>query len=192
LGITLDAAIDPETEVVTQTATNVPTLFTFQSTTGATGSVTSLTSSNPRIQTLFNAGILDTALTGLNLATVGMTGTTGTEPLYYKIASNFSGISFTFRVGSVGTSGTLLTGSTSGVTIQYSGTSYTDCENQLVAFIRSRGTINSSTELPAFEVTGSTGVAFDPSYLDATMDAKGDFHLVVTQHYRVYSIITYH
>jgi TctA family transporter len=93
--------------------------------------VTSLTSSNPRIQTLFNAGILDTALTGLNLATVGMTGTTGTEPLYYKIASNFSGISFTFRVGSVGTSGTLLTGSTSGVTIQYSGTSYTDCENQL-------------------------------------------------------------
>jgi hypothetical protein len=46
LGITLDAAIDPETEVVTQTATNVPTLFTFQSTTGATGSVTSLTSSN--------------------------------------------------------------------------------------------------------------------------------------------------
>jgi hypothetical protein len=40
----------------------------------------------------------------------------------------------------------LLTGSTSGVTIQYSGTSYTDCENQLVALIRSRGTINSSTE----------------------------------------------
>jgi hypothetical protein len=39
----LIGAIDPETEVVTQTATNVPTLFTFQSTTGATGSVTSLT-----------------------------------------------------------------------------------------------------------------------------------------------------
>jgi hypothetical protein len=63
---------------------------------------------------------------------------------------------------------------------------------RIIVLIRSRGTINSSTELPAFEVTGSTGVAFDPSYLDATMDAKGDFHLVVTQHYRVYSIITYH
>jgi hypothetical protein len=175
-GIALDAALDPSTQIVSQTATTAGTLFTFTSTSGTSGSVTAFTSTVPTIQTLFNEGLLNTALAGLSTASTGFTSSV-TTPIFYKSGSTFYGGTFDYYVKTIGTSGTLVTGTTSGTSTLYSGSSYADVENKIVALLRSRGTINSSTELPTFEISGSTDAKLDATFTDALTDGKGNFSI---------------
>jgi hypothetical protein len=174
-GIALDAAMDPATSGVTQTATTASPLFTFTATSGVSGSVTAFTSTVPTIQTLFDDGLLDTALAGLSTAATGFTASI--NPIFYKSGSTFYGASFDYYVTAIGASGSLITGSTTGTSILYSGSSYSDVENQIVALLRSRGTIDPTTELPAFEVSGTTNVELDPAFTDALTDGKGAFSI---------------
>jgi hypothetical protein len=176
-GITLDAALDTTTVVETISATSVPTLIQYTATSAGTN-VTLVASNDPLIQLLINDGTLTDALANLGASATGSTFTVSTN--YYKSGSNFSGVSFNLYVkeSNEATNGTNpITGITSGVTTYYSGASFSDVENKLVALLRSRGRINNSTQKPAFEVTGTTGVIFDPSVTGATTEPLGDFSL---------------
>jgi hypothetical protein len=173
-GITLDGAIDPSTVAVTNTGTTYNPLISYTATSAGTN--VTLVSADSLIQTLINDGSLTSSLAFLGAASTGATASISTT--YLKTGSDFSGVSFTLEVTETGTEGGgNITGLTSGVTINYSGTSYADVENQLVALLRSRATIDVTTQLPAFEVTGTTGVIFDPAFSGATSNPLGDFSL---------------
>ena len=175
-GIALDAAIDPATQGISIPSTNANPLFTFTATTGSTSVVTALTSSDPVIQSLWNQGLLTTALTGLGTQATGYTLSVPT--LMYKTGGNvFTGASFSLYLKTLGTTNDSITGTTTGATIHYSGTPYTDVDNQIVGLLRSRGSVSSVNQLPAFEVTGSTQVIFDPAYTDSIQNPLGDFSL---------------
>ena len=175
-GIALDAAMDPATSGTTSTATNRNPLFTFTAATG-TGTVTNLVSSDPLMQSLWNQGLLTTALTGLGIKTIGFT--IPVSPIMYKTGANvFTGESFSMTLTTLGTSGGNITGTTTGVTISYSGMPYADVDNQVVALMRSRGTVNTLTQLPNFEVSGGTyDIIFDPAYTASIQDPMGDFSI---------------
>jgi hypothetical protein len=53
--------------------------------------------------------------------------------------------------------GSIVTGVTSGTVVTYTGTSYSDIEDRVVATLRSRGSVNSQEEME-FDVTASTSV----------------------------------
>ena len=173
--ITLDGAMDPATEVVTTPSTSFDPFITFTATTGTTGVVTVMSSTNAVVQTLIDLGLLNTALSTLGQQIVG--DVTNVPTIYYKTGSSFIGASFSLEIIETGTSDIYATGTTSGLVIEYAGTPYTDVENAVVALLRSRGSIDSATQLPAFEVTGSTDVAFDAAYTGAIENPIGDFSL---------------
>jgi phage tail sheath protein FI len=174
-GIALDANLDPATSGATSVATTASTLFNFTATTGANSAITTLTSADSILQNLWNKDLLTTALGTLGTQNTGFT--SSVPVLMYKTGNVFVGESFTYNLVNKGTSGGFITGRTSGVTITYSGASYADVENQIVGLLRSRGTVNPATQLPAFEVTGSTQVIFDPAFIDSTENPLGDFSL---------------
>ena len=178
-GITLDAAMDATTTVVTQSSTNYTPLISFTAT--SAGTVVTLVSTDPVVQTLINNGLLSTQLAFLGTASTGSTATV-TET-YYKTGTSFIGASFNLYVNATNvlTHGTgIITGTTTGATIQYSATSYSDVENQLVALLRSRGTVDITTQLPAFEITGTTGVGFSSTATTSTTNPLGAFALTGT------------
>jgi len=175
-GITLDAALDITTTGTTGGGSTYAPLISFSAT--SAGTITNLVSADPLVQSLINAGNLTAALSYLGTANTGST--QNIDASFIKIGSTFTGASFNLYVDSTnyGSNGTgIITGTTTGVTVYYSGSSYSDVENQLVALLRSRGTIDVSTQLPSFEITGATAVQFDPAYSAATNDPLGTFSL---------------
>jgi hypothetical protein len=175
-GITLQGALDPATLVTTSTGNTFNPLISFTADT-ATGQLVTVVSAVPLIQTLYNEGDLSADLAFLGTAI--STGTTGTvDPTYMKNGSSFTGVSFSLYINTLGTNGSYTTGTTTGVTSTYSATAYADVENKLVALLRSRGIINSATQLPSFEVSAATGnLAFDLSYMAAENNPLGNFAL---------------
>jgi hypothetical protein len=174
-GITLDAALDTSTTGTTTGGASRNPLISFSAT--SAGTITTLVSPDPLVQTLINEGLLDEDLSALPTLATGSTFTVG--PTFTKIGDTFSGCSFNVYVinTNFGATGTTITGITTGVTVYYTGSSYSDVENQLVALLRSRGTINVDTQLPSFEVSASTNVIFNPSFTGATTDPLGVFAL---------------
>lgn len=172
-GITLDGAVDPSTVATTVTGTTYNPFITYTATTG--GTIVSLITTDTLTQSLIDDGSLTSSLAFLGTAATGTTA--NISPVYKKTGSNFSGVSFNIYVKTVGTSGSFITGTTTGVTVNYSGTSYSDVENKLIALIRSRGKVDATTQVPVFEVTGDNGVTFDPAYSAASTDPLGDFSL---------------
>jgi hypothetical protein len=176
-GITLDADLDPASVVTTNTGTSVTSNFiTFTATTGGTN--VTVVSSVPLIQTLINDGTLTAELAFLATSSVNDVASVGAY--YQKVGTNFNGISFDLKVTSVGTSGGYVTGSTTGVTVTYSGTVYSGIEDKLVALLRSRGSINPDTQGPALEITASTNVGFSTSVMTSETNPLGDFVLTGT------------
>jgi len=175
-GLTLDGALDPDTVVTTGGASYDP-LITFTAT--SAGTVVNIVSSDSYLTSLLSDPIagpeLQASLAFLGNAATGAT--TTISDVYMKNGSVFSGITFDLYVNATGTSGADITGTTTGVTIHYSGTPYSDVENQLVALLRSRGTINTTTQLPAFEITGTTDVIFDSTPSGSTSNPLGEFSL---------------
>jgi hypothetical protein len=176
-GITLDAALDTTTSGTTGGGASYSPLISFSAT--SAGTITNLVSADPLVQSLINVGFIADTLSYLATASTGSSQSIGTS--YIKIGSTFTGASFNLYVNATSYTGagmtTSITGTTTGVTVYYSGSSYSDVENQLVALLRSRGTVDVSTQLPAFEITGATGVQFDPAYSGATNDPLGTFSL---------------
>ena len=181
-GITLQGALDPATSGTTSTGNTHNPLLTYTATTS--GTLLNVSSPVSLIQEFYDNGEYDTALGFLAYTTTtGSTGSVGVT--YKKTGPSFTGISFNLYISQTGTTTantiTYITGTTTGVTTTYSGTAYSDVENKLVALLRSRGTINTTTQLPNFEVSAATGnLGFDPAYTAANTSASGDFALTGT------------
>ena len=103
--------------------------------------------------------------------------------------SIYSGVGVTYITGSTsgvanyysGDSITLYkTGTTSGNTIYSIGYGYADVEDKLVALLRSRGRVDTQTQLPVFQVSTTTGLNFDPSVTSAEQNPLGAFNLIGT------------
>lgn len=177
-GITLDAALDPSTTATTGGATytggTIDPLISFTAT--SAGAMMTLVANDPLMQTLIDDGTLYGELSQLGYAPVGATGNVG--PYYEKVGNTFNGLEFNYYLDEKGydVSG-YITGTTSGVTVLTSGTGYSDVENKLVALLRSRGGINTSTQLPSFEVTNALSVGLDSSVGGSLLDPLGDFAL---------------
>jgi hypothetical protein len=177
-GITLDGALDETTLVTINTGTTYSPLISFTVTTGGTATYTS---ADATITALLGDAVarplVNASLSFLGTASTGATASVPT--IYYKTGNVFIGASYTLYVNATGTdiSGNT-TGTTTGETITYSGTAFADVENQLVALLRSRGTIDVTTQSPAFEITGTTnGPVFDPAFSGATANPLGVFNL---------------
>jgi len=175
-GITLDGALDSSTVITTNSGTTYNPLISFSAT--SAGTVTTLVSADPLIQALINDGTLTSSLAFLGTASTGTS--VNIAATFKKYGSAFSGVSFNLYVknSNYGSNGSnIITGTTTGVTVYYSGSSYSDVENKLVALIRSRGTVDIATQYPVFQVTGATGVGFDPSYSGSVANPLGIFSL---------------
>lgn len=171
-GITLSGALDPATNVTTVSATTKNPLLTYSASTG--GTILSITTNESLINTLYQNGAIN-----LSFLAVASTGTSSSiSATYLKTGSNFSGVSFSLYVLQTGLSPAgNITGTTTGVTTYYSGTSYTDVENKLVALVRSRGTVDGTTQLPVFQVSAATGLILSPNSTGATQNPLGVFTL---------------
>lgn len=169
-GITLSAALNTSTSGTSGTA-SYGTLLTYTATTAGT---MTYVATDTLLQQLINAGSLTSQLAFLATANTGAT--TSVSTIWKKNGTTFTGLSFTLRVQQTGTTGTNATGTTSGVTTYYSGTSYSDVENKIVALLRSRGTYNSS-EVLNFQITGDTKIGFDTTVSAATLNPLSDFSL---------------
>lgn len=174
-GIVLDGALDPATSAVTGTNTYDDTnpLITFTAT--SAGTMVTVTSPDPMVQALINDGQLTNDLAYLSSMSIGST--SNVAPKFIKTGNVFNGVSFNIYMDykSYDPSGAFITGVTTGVTVDITGTAYTDVENKLVALMRSRGGIDLATQLPAFEVTGN--VVLDPAFTGSITSPLGDFSL---------------
>jgi len=104
------------------------------------------------LESLYNDGQF--TLTTLGLLDIGQT-ISQTNPIYVKTGCDFSGATFDMEVTATGTSGSFVTGTTSGTVVSYTATCLTDIDNSVIATLRSRGTYNADEEL-VFEVTGTS------------------------------------
>ncbi|MDB4335431.1 phage tail sheath subtilisin-like domain-containing protein [bacterium] len=153
--ITINADVDSSTTATTTTS-SVVTLLTYSASTA--GTPTTLVWGDANLEALYGAGEITSSFT--NLGNVADGGTISiTSPKYVKTGSSFSGATFDMEVTERGTTsgGSIITGVTSGTVVTYTGTSYTDIEDRVVATLRSRGSVNSD-ELMEFDVTASTSV----------------------------------
>jgi len=168
--ITLDAALDPSTEVQTSGPTTDSNLISFTATTG--GTLTTVVFSDPFLQTLYSNGEFSVISA---LPTMNAGDTLSADTAYVKSGVSFSGANFTLELVSIGLAGTVLTGVCSGITSTYSGTSYADAEDRVIAVIRSKGAYSTS-EILNFYVTGSS-ITFDPLVTGAANDPLAMFKL---------------
>jgi hypothetical protein len=176
-GITLDAALDGSTSATTAGGATLNPLITYSATTGSSPTITNLVSTDPLIQSLWDNGLLTSELAYLTTAAAGSSANIG--PVFQKTSGVFSGASFNNYVVAEGTSGGIQTGYTSGVTVHYSGTGFSDVEGKIVALLRSRGRVDSD-EIVRFEVTGSTDIGYSSAVTAAETDGKGNFSITGT------------
>lgn len=173
-GLVIDADIDTATTGITVTSTNYAPFISFTAT--SAGTIVNIVSTDPLVQQLANDGLLTSSLSFLPAATVGSN--VSIPVIYRKNGSTFSGASFNIYVTASGLDGSgNTTGTTTGATIHYSGNSYSDVENKLVALLRSRGAVNTTTQATNFEVSSPTGVNFNPLLSASTTDPLGEFAL---------------
>ena len=152
--ITLDAAHDPSTAV--STATGATGGITIYSATTA-GTPLSIDFADPLLQALYDGGEISSLFNSIGLLDTGSTIST-TTPSYIKdeTACTFSGATFEMEVTATGTSGSFVTGATTGTVVTYTASCYSDIDGSVIATLRSRGTY--SGEDLVYDVTGSTDV----------------------------------
>lgn len=171
-GITLSAALDPNTVGISVSAATKSPLITFSASTG--GTILSIATSEPLITNLYNNGLIN-----LSYLAVAVTGTNTTfATTYTKFGTTFSGVAFNTYVTTMGTSPAgNITGTTTGTTTYYSGTGFSNVENKLVALLRSRASVNTTTQVPVFQVSASTQLIFDPSITGASTNPLAYFSI---------------
>lgn len=169
-GITLDAALDPATVSAATPTTSNP-LVTFTATTG--GTLVSVSSTDP----LFNYLYTTSAISFSFLATMTSGQTLEVSSDFVKIGATFTGATVGVRLSTIiSSTGSTFTGITSGYTILETGTGYADVEDKLITLLRSRGTIDATTQVPDFQVS-SSNLIIDSSVTDAEEDPLGSFSL---------------
>ena len=169
-GITLDAALDGSTSGATGGGVSSATLISYTAD-GAT--LTSVVSSDPLVQSLWDEGLLVDELSYLATAPTAAT-PTFIDATFLKDGDTFSGASINHTVVAEGPAGAFQTGTTSGVTVHYSGTGFSNVENKIVALLRSRATVDAD-EIVRPQITGSTDIGFSSSATLAETDALGNF-----------------
>tara|TARA_B110000211_G_scaffold1803_1_gene2172 strand:+ start:625 stop:3492 length:2868 start_codon:yes stop_codon:yes gene_type:complete len=155
--LTLDSDIDSSTIVETVSATTEDPFLTYSASTA--GTPTTLVWGNSNVEALYNDGEISSLFTNLGNKGVNDVIAQATAK-YVKTGSDFNGATFTMTVYETGVHGSdpsIVTGTTSGSVTEYSGTSFTEVEDSVVATLRSRGTYD-STELLNFNITGETTV----------------------------------
>ena len=175
-GITLDAALDATTTGTTGGGLT-GALLTFTATTA--GTITTVVSSDALIQSLWDGNLLNNQLTFLGVSATGTSKSYGA--VFQKVGDTFSGTSFDIEIteSNYPGVGATITGITTGATIHYSGTGYSNVENKTVALLRSRAKYDSD-EILGFEVSGSTDIGFNPAITAAATAPKGDFGITGT------------
>jgi len=173
-GITLNAALDPDTLGVSTPVTPYSPLIQFEA--NADGEIVSLTSSDSLLQDLWNNGVI-----GLDfLATQSLGPLNNINLTIQKTGTVFEGVEVTnFEMLSITSDANGTTGVTSGVTIQYSGSGYADVEGKLMALLRSRGRYDGSENL-VYDIVDINDVNFGVTPNTAENDPRGDFSLVGT------------
>jgi len=128
-GITLDAALDESTTAATTTTTyNAATPLIRFTATSANTNVT-IVSNDPLLQQIINSGDLDDTLATISQ---GPTGSTYDVTGNIKTSGTFSGLTTTMYLNNLTAVGAFITGTTTGITVHYSGTGYSDAEDKLV------------------------------------------------------------
>lgn len=176
-GITLDADMDPTTSGATTSAITYNPLISYTATTA--GTLTTVVIADSLIQSLYDDGKINLSF----LATASSGATASYGPIMDKISETgcaFTGASFDILVTETGTSGGEITGTTSGSSIHYSGTCYSDVENKLVALLRSRGRYD-GTETLFFECSGGT-IGISTSGQTAQENPLGAFTITGTSY----------
>jgi hypothetical protein len=176
-GITLNAALDPNTLGVSQSGTTYNPLVTFE--VDSDGNLIDLQSSDSLLQDLYDNDIINfNYLTSSNIGPLNNISLT-----LQKIGNSFEGIEVSgFELLSTGSTVGGYSGVTSGLTIQYSGTGYSDVENKLVALLKSRGRYNSDEQL-VFDISGNTQIAFGTTPNTANSNPLGDFSITGTSNF---------
>lgn len=169
-GISLDASCDGSTSGATGGGIISSSLISY---TADSGTLTTVVASDPLVQTLWDNGLLTSQLAYLATAATAATPTL-VGPVLDKFGSIFSGASINHKVVSEGLFGSFQTGTTSGITVHYSGVGYSNVEDKIVALLRSRATVDSD-EIVRFQVTGATDAGFDPSVTTAETNVLGNF-----------------
>lgn len=158
-GITLDAALNPNTSAQTAsyTYTGVTDSLIEYTADTTNNTISNIDIYDSLLDYFYNEGIIDD-----NINTFLVNGQTGDTasfgPFFDKpdeTQPTFTGVSSNMEIIETNdvNSGTT-TGVTSGVTIYYSGTAYEDAEDRIVALLRSRGFYDGD-EILNFQVTGS-------------------------------------
>jgi hypothetical protein len=169
-GITLDAACDGSTTGATSGGITSASLISY---TADGSTITNLTSSDSIVQSLWDDGLLTNDLSYLATAPTASTPTL-IDAVFRKNGSSFEGASINHAVIAEGPSGAFQTGTTSGVTIHYSGSCFSNVENKVVALLRSRARVDSD-EIVRPQITGSTDIGYSTSITSAETDALGNF-----------------
>lgn len=176
-GITLSAALDPTTSGDTSTGNTRAIYFHWTGNTGTTKVISISAPNDPLLETLFNSGYFATEFDSLINSTVG---TTTSLPIRFtKIGGVFTGMSSTWESIEKGYSGSYVTGTTSGVTNYFSGSSYSDIEGMVIALLRSRGRYDANENL-VFECSAATQVGFSTSATTAESNPLATFELTGT------------
>lgn len=173
-GITLSASLDLDTLGVSVPETPYLSLIEFVA--DENGEITSLTSSDSVLQSLWNNGVI-----GFDFLASSAVGPLDDISLTtQKNGLVFEGVEVTnFELLSSNSDANGTTGVTSGVTVQYSGTGYSDVEGKLVTLLRSRGRYNPS-EVLVYDIDDIDDVDFGAFPNSAENNPLGDFSLVGT------------
>jgi hypothetical protein len=155
--ITLDAAHDPSTEIITNTDPAAG-ILTYSAT--SAGTPLTMTFDDPLLQALYDGGEISASFSSIGLLNTGQT-ISIPSPAYIKdeTACTFSGATFDLEITETGSGSTVdfVTGTTSGTVVTYTASCYSDIDGSVIATLRSRGSYNSDEEL-IYDVTGATDV----------------------------------
>ena len=172
----MDAAHDPSTAV--STATGATGGITIYSATTA-GTPLSIDFADPLLQALYDGGEISSLFNSIGLLDTGSTIST-TTPSYIKdeTACTFSGATFEMEVTATGTSGSFVTGATTGTVVTYTASCYSDIDGSVIATLRSRGTYDGNEDL-IYDVTGATDVVM-ANTTNLPTDALASFSITGT------------
>lgn len=184
-GITLKANFDTNTVGPTITGGSYSNLFTF--TADSQGTIVNLISSDSVVQTIWNNNLFLNSFSNLpgqiTIPTDGYyTGGTLSDKstTMYDLGTYYTGLSITnFYLNSYNYDSVndVYYGSTSGLTIYYSASTFDGVEDQLVALLKSRGTYNGD-EVLTFKINdGISSIGFDTSVTNSINDVYGNFKL---------------
>lgn len=180
-GLVIDGGLD--TDTIVSTDTNVP--YTISFTGNTTNGMTNLISNDVTIQAIFDNDNFGTKLNNILSSSTG--DTFNITQTFTKENDVFIGASFTGETLTIDETNGVVTGTLSGLTNSFSGDTFADSDNKLIALLRSRGTYNGSEEL-IYEIDNNNDItitnvsngAYGDITLSGTSVTQGNFELSIS------------